>query len=135
VKKTAKEVYLPPVIAYPDFHTAIGAIRDLPLRDPARTTKIDEAQRQYQERVRRAWRWGKDFVLHGQPKEEKPQPKFLNGLAEGNPEPFFHFVKHYGPRGLSFMLANEEILGHIEGWWIESILTVVPGFSNQIERE
>jgi hypothetical protein len=77
---------------------------------------------QYREIVPKEWqRWGKDFVLHGE-KKNGTSPDFLSGLAEGNSRPFFRLVKDYGPRGLALMLADEEILGHVEKCWVESIL-------------
>jgi len=79
-----------------------------------RSAKIEEVLKQHQELIRKAWSRSKDFVLHGQKKEDKPHENHLSGLAEGNAYPFLHFVEHYGPRGLGLLLTDEDILKYVE---------------------
>jgi hypothetical protein len=86
---------------------ALRAIANLPQQDPTRKTKITEAIQKFRDTAPQAWHTNREGVICG--------------LTEGYPEPFFHVVQDYGPRGLAFMLADKEILKRIEGWWVESI--------------
>jgi hypothetical protein len=102
-------VVLPPAYLHTDFRRDLAYIRTLAPKDPERAARLAEAIEHYREIVSHEWHsQGKNSVLHG--------------LAEGNPRSFFRFEHDYGPRGLALLLTDEEILEHVESWWIESIL-------------
>lgn len=94
---------------YPDPQSSLKPVRHIPQTDPQREAAAARQQKLARDRTPRAWlEWGRKYVL--------------TGFKTEDVEPFFHLVRHYGPRGLSLMLREEEILQYVESWWVGSLL-------------